>query len=246
MENVFSYLSVCYHRLPYRLLILGLVAVDLLCTVYVTFELPPFTGGYNFLTDDRVVVMIRGLRLHGGFINVIISIIWFHFNKDIISNVEVELNLLGVNFVNGAAVTRLLIITLMGLDLFCTVYVTSNLPPFLGGYKFLTYDRVVIAMRRLRLYGGLINVIISIIWFYFNRNIISNVEVELNLLDVNLYPVLMVIRSCNELDKKIAKRERNTHVYRGTPLVRVVSMMDIDVGRRHTFDSERNESHVCG
>ncbi|CAH1406673.1 unnamed protein product [Nezara viridula] len=58
MENVFSYLSVCYHRLPYRLLILGLVAVDLLCTVYVICELPPFTGGYNFLTDDHYPVLM--------------------------------------------------------------------------------------------------------------------------------------------------------------------------------------------
>ncbi|CAH1406672.1 unnamed protein product [Nezara viridula] len=134
MENVFSYLSVCYHRLPYRLLILGLVAVDLLCTVYVICELPPFTGGYNFLTDDRVVVAMRRLKLYGGFSNMFISTIWFHFNKDIISNVEVELNLLGVNLISGAAVRR----CLNEISIVFLFYISTSLLYFLSSWAFWT------------------------------------------------------------------------------------------------------------
>ncbi|KAE8573187.1 Gustatory receptor 95c [Halyomorpha halys] len=100
MELGFSILFLCYHKLCYRLLIIAIAVLDLFCTVYSCLYLPPFLVEYSSIEEDRLALLMIQLQIIGGLSNVIISIIWFHFNKYTISNVEVDLSLLGLQIIS--------------------------------------------------------------------------------------------------------------------------------------------------
>ncbi|KAE8573185.1 Gustatory receptor 95a [Halyomorpha halys] len=106
MEPGFSFLSLCYHKISYRVLITAIVTLDLFCTIYSFLDLDAYPDQYSFVNEDRLLLMTTRLQIVGGLSNLIVSIIWFHFNRDIICKVEVELNLLGANLVSDASVRK--------------------------------------------------------------------------------------------------------------------------------------------
>ncbi|KAE8573188.1 Gustatory receptor 95d [Halyomorpha halys] len=258
MELGFSVLFLCYRKLCYRLLIIALTILDFFCSVYCCLYPPPFTVEYSSFNEDRLALLMMELQIIGGLSNVIISIIWFHFNKYIIRDVEIDLSLLGVHLISDDSTKKcfremltIYIITIAGcvMNFMSTSSSWEHVPLMavfvinstffygcscllscsllqLGSFyndftRFNKYENSVLRYQRVytvfekicHLFKLPMFLIIS--WSFlltvcdlyvlFNLSIPDvfwkNVLFVFDLLYFQ-YPVLMVIRSCNELNKK--------------------------------------------
>ncbi|KAE8573186.1 Gustatory receptor 95b [Halyomorpha halys] len=258
MELGFSVLFLCYHKLCYRLLIIALAVLDLFCTVYICLYPPPFPEEYNSFKEDRLALLLMHLQIIGGLSNVIISILWFHFNKYTICNVEVDLSLLGVHLISDDSTKKcfkelltvyLITITAFALNFMSTSSYREHVPLLavfvinstffygcsgllscsllqLGSFyndftRFNKYEDSVLRCQRVynvfekicHLFKLPMLLIIS--WSFlltmcdlyviFNPLLPDIFWMKVVLAFYLLYfqyPILMVIRSCNELNKK--------------------------------------------
>lgn len=259
MELGFSFLFICYNKLTCRLLIIVVAVLDLFCTTYSSLHLPPYPEMYSFLTADRLLAFMSRLQMYGGCNNLIISVIWFYINLNVIYNVEVELNFLGVSLIRDSSARKcskeistvfLILVALSLLNFIlswtswkeipmvliyfihsafiygCSGVLSCSLHQLASFYndfmRFNKYEDSILRCQRIaaifekicHLFKLPMFLIIS--WSFllcicdlyalFNcllPDLFWTNVVLLSYIPYVQYPIFMVIRSCNELNKKV-------------------------------------------